>query len=105
MVTPPAQAGQFDAEALWRELKSQGFTHVLDSPYVVIDTIRGVFERFGFEPLQTPAIHPVAPAFADRLPMDANDFLWASDSPVNRDAEGRARRHDRAIRWHGGLSA
>lgn len=30
-------------------------------------------------------------AFADRLPMDANDFLWAPDSPVNRDAEGRAR--------------
>lgn len=30
-------------------------------------------------------------AFADRLPMDANDFLWAADSPVNRDAEGRAR--------------
>ncbi len=29
--------------------------------------------------------------FAERLPMDANDFLWASDSPVNRDAEGRAR--------------
>ena len=30
-------------------------------------------------------------AFADRLPMDANDFLWAPDSPVNRDAEGKAR--------------
>ena len=30
-------------------------------------------------------------AFADRLPMDANDFLWAPDSPVNRDAAGRAR--------------
>ncbi len=30
-------------------------------------------------------------AFADRLPMDANDFLWNPDSPVNRDAEGRPR--------------
>jgi hypothetical protein len=30
-------------------------------------------------------------AFADRLPMDANDFLWAPDSPVNRDAAGRPR--------------
>jgi hypothetical protein len=30
-------------------------------------------------------------AFADRLPMEANDFLWAADSPVNRDADGRAR--------------
>ena len=29
--------------------------------------------------------------FAGRLPMDANDFLWAPDSPVNRDAQGRAR--------------
>ena len=30
-------------------------------------------------------------AFADRLPMDANDFLWSPDSPVNRDADGRPR--------------
>ncbi|MEO3474733.1 hypothetical protein AAFN86_22910 [Roseomonas sp. CAU 1739] len=30
-------------------------------------------------------------AFADRLPMDANDFLWQADSPVNRDAQGRPR--------------
>ena len=30
-------------------------------------------------------------AFADRLPMDANDFLWEADSPVNRDAAGRPR--------------
>lgn len=30
-------------------------------------------------------------AFADRLPMDANDFLWDADSPVNRDPQGRAR--------------
>ncbi|MBR0674093.1 hypothetical protein GXW76_23180 [Roseomonas soli] len=30
-------------------------------------------------------------AFVDRLPMDANDFLWAPGSPVNRDAEGRPR--------------
>jgi len=30
-------------------------------------------------------------AFADRLPMDANEFLWAPDSPVNRDAAGGAR--------------
>lgn len=30
-------------------------------------------------------------AFTDRLPMDANDFLWAPDSPVNRDAAGQAR--------------
>lgn len=29
--------------------------------------------------------------FLDRLPMDANDFLWAPDSPVNRDAAGQAR--------------
>ena len=29
--------------------------------------------------------------FADRLPMDANDFLWQPDSPVNRDAQGRPR--------------
>ena len=29
-------------------------------------------------------------AFADRLPMDANDFLWAPDSPVNRDAARHA---------------
>jgi hypothetical protein len=27
-------------------------------------------------------------AFTDRLPMPANDFLWAPDSPVNRDAAG-----------------
>jgi hypothetical protein len=30
-------------------------------------------------------------AFADRLPMDANDFLWRPDSPVNRDAAGQPR--------------
>jgi hypothetical protein len=30
-------------------------------------------------------------AFADRLPMDSDDFLWLPQSPVNRDAEGRAR--------------
>jgi hypothetical protein len=30
-------------------------------------------------------------AFADRLPMDANDFLWQPDSPVNRDAQGQPR--------------
>jgi hypothetical protein len=30
-------------------------------------------------------------AFADRLPMDANDFLWIPESPVNRDPEGRPR--------------
>ena len=30
-------------------------------------------------------------AFTDRLPMPANDFLWASDSPVNRDAAGASR--------------
>jgi hypothetical protein len=30
-------------------------------------------------------------AFADRLPMPANDFLWAPDSPVNRDATGAPR--------------
>jgi len=31
---------QFDsAEMLWRELKSEGFTHLLDNPHVVIDTI------------------------------------------------------------------
>ncbi|MBW6401698.1 hypothetical protein KPL78_27850 [Roseomonas sp. HJA6] len=30
-------------------------------------------------------------AFVDRLPMDANDFLWQPDSPVNRDAEGHPR--------------
>ena len=29
--------------------------------------------------------------FADRLPMDANDFLWDPASPLNRDAAGRAR--------------
>jgi len=29
--------------------------------------------------------------FTDRLPMPANDFLWASDSPVNRDATGQPR--------------
>ena len=30
-------------------------------------------------------------AFTDRLPMPANDFLWAPDSPVNRDAAGASR--------------
>ena len=30
-------------------------------------------------------------AFVDRLPMDANDFLWDADSPVNRDAQGQPR--------------
>jgi amidase len=30
-------------------------------------------------------------AFTDRLPMPANDFLWAPDSPVNRDAAGKPR--------------
>ena len=30
-------------------------------------------------------------AFTDRLPMPANDFLWAPDSPVNRDATGQPR--------------
>ena len=30
-------------------------------------------------------------AFTDRLPMPANDFLWAPDSPVNRDAAGEKR--------------
>lgn len=30
-------------------------------------------------------------AFTDRLPMPANDFLWASDSPVNRDVAGAPR--------------
>ena len=30
-------------------------------------------------------------AFTDRLPMPANDFLWAPDSPVNRDAAGQPR--------------
>ena len=30
-------------------------------------------------------------AFTDRLPMPANDFLWAPDSPVNRDATGAPR--------------
>jgi hypothetical protein len=30
-------------------------------------------------------------AFTDRLPMPANDFLWAPDSPVNRDAAGTPR--------------
>lgn len=30
-------------------------------------------------------------AFTDRLPMDANDFLWQPDSPVNRDADGHPR--------------
>lgn len=29
-----------NAEALWRELKSQGFTHLLYSPYTVLDTVR-----------------------------------------------------------------
>jgi len=30
-------------------------------------------------------------AFTDRLPMPANDFLWAPDSPVSRDAVGQPR--------------
>ncbi|MCA3357801.1 MAG: hypothetical protein ING02_07365 [Roseomonas sp.] len=30
-------------------------------------------------------------AFTDRLPMPANDFLWAPDSPANRDAAGKPR--------------
>jgi hypothetical protein len=30
-------------------------------------------------------------AWAGRLPTDSDVFLWAPDSPVNRDAEGRAR--------------
>jgi hypothetical protein len=30
-------------------------------------------------------------AFTDRLPMPANDFLWAPDSPVNRNATGQPR--------------
>lgn len=30
-------------------------------------------------------------AFAHRLPMPANEFLWAPGSPVNRDANGRPR--------------
>jgi len=30
-------------------------------------------------------------AFADRLPMDANDFLWDADSPVNRAPDGTPR--------------
>jgi hypothetical protein len=30
-------------------------------------------------------------AFADRLPMDANDFLWEADSPVNRGPDGAPR--------------
>ena len=30
-------------------------------------------------------------AFTDHLPMSANDFLWAPDSPVNRDAAGEPR--------------
>ena len=30
-------------------------------------------------------------AFVDQLPMDSDAFLWAPDSPVNRDPEGRAR--------------
>lgn len=30
-------------------------------------------------------------AFTDLLPMPANDFLWAPDSPVNRDAAGNPR--------------
>lgn len=30
-------------------------------------------------------------AFTDRLPMLANDFLWAPESPVNRDAAGTPR--------------
>ena len=30
-------------------------------------------------------------AFTDLLPMPANDFLWAPDSPVNRDGAGKPR--------------
>jgi len=30
-------------------------------------------------------------AFTHRLPMPANDFLWAPESPVNRDAAGKPR--------------
>ena len=30
-------------------------------------------------------------AFADRLPMDSDEFLWRPDSPVNRAAEGQPR--------------
>jgi hypothetical protein len=30
-------------------------------------------------------------AFTDRLPMPANDFLWAPESPMNRDAAGQPR--------------
>ncbi|MGI9127770.1 MAG: hypothetical protein ACR2IG_06145 [Roseomonas sp.] len=30
-------------------------------------------------------------AFTDRLPMPANDFLWAPESPMNRDAAGEKR--------------
>lgn len=30
-------------------------------------------------------------AFVDRLPMDSDAFLWAPDSPVNRDPQGRQR--------------
>ncbi|MES2713904.1 MAG: hypothetical protein V4653_20175 [Pseudomonadota bacterium] len=30
-------------------------------------------------------------AFVDRVPMDSDTFLWAPDSPVNRDAAGQAR--------------
>jgi hypothetical protein len=30
-------------------------------------------------------------AFAGRLPMDSDAFLWEPDSPMNRDAEGRQR--------------
>lgn len=30
-------------------------------------------------------------AFVDRFPMDSDLFLWRPDSPMNRDAEGRAR--------------
>jgi len=29
--------------------------------------------------------------FVSRFPMSSQDFLWAPDSPVNRDSEGRAR--------------
>ncbi len=36
-------------------------------------------------------------AFADRLPMDANDFLWSPASPLNRDAAGRARHFGGAL--------
>jgi hypothetical protein len=31
-------------------------------------------------------------AFADRLPMDSDEFLWDETSPLNREADGRPRR-------------